>query len=166
MEQSDSGLVVFADVDLGPKEAHTDFVDHELEPLEKMGTVGLWVGLHGESVLDAGMHHLAVGSNFKGMREALEAREVVSMNPFSNFDFLKQSFTEAERWIPPKERVKRLVEAKLIPDMQASKFLEHGTVGSHLEIIQRNSGFKGFNQSSVSAIIRMTDPMKRSGIGA
>lgn len=166
MEQPDSGLVVFADVDLGPKEAHTDFVVHELEPLEKMGTVGLWVGLHGESVLNAGMHHLAIGSDFEGMREALRAREVVSMNPFSNFGFLKQSFTEAERWIPPKERVNRLVEAKSIPEAQASKFLEHGTVGSHLEIIQRNSGFKGFNQSSVSAIIRMTDPRKRSGIGA
>jgi len=165
MEQSDSGLVVFADVDLGPNEGQIDFVNQKLEPLEKLGTVGLWVGLHGESVLDSGMHHLAAGSDFKGMREGLKAMEVVSMNPFSDFDFLKQSFTEAERWVPPKDRVNRLLEARLILEKQASRFLEHGAVGSHLEIIQRNLGFKGFNQSSVSAIIRMTDPIKGSEIG-
>ncbi len=166
MEQPDSDLVIFADVDLGPDEGHTNFVTQELEPLEKLGTVGLWVGLHGESVLDSGMHHLSVGSDFKGMREDLGAREVISMNPFSNFDFLKQSFTEAEQWMPRKERMDRLVEANYVPEKQAARFVEYGAVGSHLEIVQRDRGFKGFNQDSVSAIIRMTDPRKRSEIGA
>ena len=166
MEQPGSGLVVFADVDLGPNEVHTDFVSQGLGPLEKMGTVGLWVGLHGESILGSGMHHLAVGSDFRTMREDLRTREVVSMNPFSDFDFLKQSFTEAERWKPPKDRVERLLKAKLISEINASRFVEQGAVGSHLEIIQRNLGFKGFNQSSVSAIIRMTDPLRRLERGA
>lgn len=166
MEQPDSGLVVFADVDLGAEEGHTDFVAQELEPLDKLGTVGLWVGLHGESVLDSGMHHLAVGSDFNGMREDLGAREVVSMNPFSNFDFLKQSFTEAEQWMPPKGRMDRLVASNYVSEKQATRFVEYGAVGSHLEIVQRDLGFRGFNQDSVSAIIRMTDPLKRSDIGA
>jgi hypothetical protein len=166
MEQPDSGLVVFADVDLGPDEVNTDFTNQGLRPLDKMGTVGLWVGLHGESVLDSGMHHLAVGSDFQGMRDGLKAREVASMNPFSNFDFLKQSFTEAERWTPPKDRVDRLLKSKLISEKNASRFTGQGAVGSHLEIIQRDRGFKGFNQSSVSAIIRMTDPLRRSENGA
>ncbi len=166
MEQPDSGLVVFADVDLGAEEGHTDFVAQELEPLDRLGTVGLWVGLHGESVLDSGMHHLAVGSDFKGMREDLGAREVVSMKPFSNFDFLKQSFIEAEQWMPPKGRMERLVASSYVSEKQATRFVEYGAVGSHLEIVQRDHGFKGFNQDSVSAIIRMTDPLKRSDIGA
>jgi hypothetical protein len=166
MEQPDSGLVVFADVDLAPNEVNTDFANQRLEPLDKMGTVGLWVGLHGESLLDAGMHHLAVGSDFEGLRQSLKANNVPSMNPFSNFDFLKQSFTEAERWMPPKDRVVRLLESKLISEGNASRFAEQGAVGSHLEIIQRNQGFKGFNQTSVSVIIRMTDPTKRSYAGA
>jgi hypothetical protein len=166
LEQPDSGLVVFTDVDLGPEETHNDFVDQELGPLDRLGTVGLWVGLHGESVLDSGMHHLAVRSDFKSMRDELRAREITSMNPFSDLYFLKQSFTEAERWIPSKIRMDRLVEAGHIPEERRSRLLEHGAVGSHLEIIQRDRGFRGFNQGSVSAIIRMTDPLERSGIGA
>jgi hypothetical protein len=166
MEHPDTGLVVFADVDLGPDEGGADFVNRELDPLPKHGTVGLWVGLHGESLLDSGMHHLAVGSDFKGMRDDLRAREVVSMGPFSDFDFLRQSFTEAERWTPPKGRVDRLREEDFITEKQGSNFIQNGAVGSHLEIIQRDRGFKGFNQSSVSAIIRLTDPIKRSGMGA
>jgi hypothetical protein len=166
MELLDSGLVVFADVDLGPDEGGADFVNRELDPLPRLGTVGLWVGLHGESLLDSGMHHLAVGSDFKGMREDLKAREVVSMSPFSNFDFLRQSFTEAERWTPPKGRVDRLREEDSITEEQASKFIQSGAVGSHLEIIQRDRGFKGFNQSSVNAIIRLTDPIRSSEMGA
>ena len=127
LEQPDSGLVVFADVDLEPEETQTriDFVDQELEPTEKLGTVGLWVALHGESVLDAGMHHLAVGSDFEGMRTELGAEEIISMNPFSDFDFLKQSFTEAERWIPSKKRTDRLMEAGHIPEELASRWLDH-----------------------------------------
>jgi hypothetical protein len=166
MEQAGSRLVVFADVDLSPDEGQRDFVDRDMEPLERPGTVGLWVGLHGESLLDAGMHHLAVGSDFRDMREDLRVRDVPSMGPFSNFDFLKQSFTEAERWTPPRERVDRLLRDGLITDEQATRFKEKGTVGSHLEVIQRDQGFKGFNQSSVSAIIRMTDPKGRLGMGA
>ena len=166
MEHPVSGQVVFADVDLGPEEGHTDLVGRKLEPLEKLGTVGLWVSLHGESVLGSGMHHLAVRSEFMGMRAELKTRNVSSMAPFSDFDFLKQSFTEAEHWFPPKERVERLLGARYVTDVQASRFMEHGAIGSHLEIVQRNRGFKGFNQDSVSAVIRMTDPDRRSGIGA
>ena len=166
MEQPDSGLVVFADVDLAPNEVGTDFAKQRLAPLEKMGTVGLWVGLHGESMLDAGMHHLAVGSDFDAMRHDLKEEEVPSMKPFSSFDFLKQSFTEAERWRPSKERVARLLESKLISENNATRFAEQGAVGSHLEVIQRNQGFKGFNQTAVSVIIKMTDPTKMSNTGA
>jgi hypothetical protein len=107
-----------------------------------------------------------LGSDFQGMRDSLKAREVVSMNQFSNFDFLKQSFTEAERWVPPKDRMGRLLASRLISENDAARFTGQGAVGSHLEIIQRNRGFKGFNQRSVSAIIRMTDPMRRSDAGA
>src|SRR5438874_2497634 len=57
-EQSTTGIVVFADVDLLPEETHIDFSTNKLPPAAGLGTVGLWVGLHGESFLEAGMHHL------------------------------------------------------------------------------------------------------------
>ena len=36
--------------------------------------------------------------------------------------------------------------------------LREGTIGSHLENLERREGFKGFNQQAVSAIISATDP--------
>ena len=39
-------------------------------------------------------------------------------------------------------------------------FLGSGAVGSQLENLQRTQSFKGFNQHSISAIIKATDPRK------
>jgi len=35
-----------------------------------------------------------------------------------------------------------------------------GALGSYLEILERNDGYKGFNQTGVSDIIGCTDPRK------
>ncbi len=80
------------------------------------------------------------------------------MKPFSEFDFLKQAFTEGERWPVRPERAQRLLDAGLINSAQHAQFVEHGAIGSHLENLQRKGGFKGFNQKSVSAILSATDP--------
>jgi hypothetical protein len=80
------------------------------------------------------------------------------MKPFSDFVFLKQAFTEGERWQVNPERVKPLLAKQLITKEQADVFVQTGAVGSHLENLQRKGGFKGFNQKSVSVIIEATDP--------
>jgi hypothetical protein len=80
------------------------------------------------------------------------------MKPFSDFPFLKQAFTEGERWSVKRERAERLLNAQLISDAQFQQFLREGAIGSHLENLQRKGGFKGFNQKSVSVIIAATDP--------
>ena len=41
---------------------------------------------------------------------------------------------------------------------QKEGFEQIGAIGSHLELIERRQGFKGFNQNSVSVIIQATDP--------
>jgi len=41
---------------------------------------------------------------------------------------------------------------------QADIFRREGALGAHLEILERNDGFKGFNQHGVSEIIAATDP--------
>jgi len=46
------------------------------------------------------------------------------------------------------------------------KFFTEGAIGSHLENLERKQGFKGFNQDSVSAIIKATDPRKHLKKGA
>jgi hypothetical protein len=162
LEQPVEGIVAFCDVDLEPDETRIDFSRQPLPPSKRLGTIGLWVGLHGESLLDAGMHHLECRFDHELLREQLAWLNVNTMKPFSDFPFLKQAFTEGERWPVRPERVERLLRSKLITAEQADKFLKEGAIGSHLENLQRKGGFKGFNQKSVSAIIDATDPRKQN----
>ncbi len=161
-EQPVTGVVIFADVDLMPEETSIDFSVSKLPPATKLGTVGLWTGLHGESFLQAGMHHLEARFDYVSLREQLQWQGVNLMKPFSDFEFLRQAFTEGERWKVRRERAERLAAAKLITSEQCEQFVRDGAIGSHLENLQRHGGFKGFNQKSVSAVISATDPRKQS----
>jgi len=159
-EQPLVGIVVFADVDLMPDETQIDFSKHKLPSAPRLGTVGLWVGLHGESFLEAGMHHLEARFEFSLLRDQLKNCGVNTMRPFSDFEFLRQAFTEGERWPVRAERLTRLLSADFITQAQADQFAKEGAIGSHLENLQRHGGFKGFNQKSVSVVISATDPRK------
>ncbi len=160
LEQPVEGIVAFCDVDLDPEERVIDFSRQPLPAREKLGTIGLWTGLHGESFLDAGMHHLECRFDHDLLREQLAAEGVGTMPPFSDFPFLKQAFTEGERWPVRGERAERLWRSGLIDEAQYQRFLRDGAIGSHLENLQRRGGFKGFNQKSVSVIIAATDPRR------
>jgi hypothetical protein len=158
LEHFTTGITVFADVDLMPEETGIDFSIERLPEAPRLSTVGLWCGLHGDSFLQAGMHHLEARFDFSLLREQLIAEGVTTMKPFSDFVFLKQAFTEAERWRVNPDRAKALLAKNLITAEQADDFIKNGAVGSHLENLQRKGGFKGFNQKSVSVIIEATDP--------
>jgi hypothetical protein len=159
-EQATVGIVVFADVDLMPEETQIDFSTQKLPPAPRLGTVGLWVGLHGESFLEAGMHHLEARFDFNLLRDQLRGCGIDTMKPFSDFEFLRQAFTEGERWKVRRERAERLLASNLITQQQFDQFIRDGAIGSHLENLQRHGGFKGFNQKSVSVVIAATDPRK------
>jgi len=158
LEQPVEGIVAFCDVDLEPHETEIDFSRQPLPPSKKLGTIGLWVGLHGESFLDAGLHHVECRFDHELLREQLDALDVKTMKPFSDFPFLKQAFTEGERWPVRRERAERLLREGWIDEKQFRQFTNEGAIGSHLENLQRKGGFKGFNQKSVSVIIAATDP--------
>lgn len=159
LEHPTTGIVIFADLDLAPDEVSHDFSHDPLPDLAKPNTVGLWVGLHGESILEAGMHHLEAQFDFDALREDLKAEaEIETMKPFSDFPFLRQAFTAGERWAVDPKRADRLLSLGWIDHEQHAKFLQEGAIGSHLENLQRTEGFKGFNQQSVSAILQAVDP--------
>ena len=158
LEQPVEGLTAFCDVDLEQGETEIDFSRQVLPAGRKLGTIGLWVGLHGESFLDAGLHHLECRFDYQLLRDQLAGEGVSTMQPFSDFEFLKQAFTEGERWTVSPHRVERLLALGLINEEQSRTFLTGGAIGSHLENLQRKGGFKGFNQKSVSVIIQATDP--------
>jgi len=158
MEQPGCGVVVFADVDLGAEEISQDFAHHPMSKRETLGTVGLWCALHGEAFLQAGLHHLECEFEFDAARDQLGQLGVASMNPFTDLHHLRQAFTLGQRWPVSPRRAQRAVEGGWITAEQAEKFVREGTLGSHLEILQRREGYKGFNPKGISDIITETDP--------
>ncbi len=160
VEQPACGVVIFADVDLSPEEVAGDFAHEPLTERDRLGTVGLWCGLHGEAFLEAGMHHLECRFDFDRARQQLLGVEVESMKPFTDFPFLRQAFTRADAWPVAPAKIEALLASGLISAEQAEKFRREGALGSHLEILERNQGYKGFNQTGISEIIRDTDPRR------
>lgn len=158
MENPRCQLVLFLDVDLSPEEIEVDFSHHPIPDLDNLGTIGLWCGLNGDSILKGGMHHLEAQFMFDDLTKDLETQGIKMMSPFSSFPYLKQAFTMGEIWPVKPERIKKLLEKHKITQELADKFLREGTLGSHLENLQRREGYKGFNQKNVSIIIKKTDP--------
>lgn len=158
IEQAVCGIVIFADVDLDPYEVANDFSHQPLPIRNELGTIGLWCALHGEALFQAGMHHLECQFDFDGARKQLEAFGIQCMKPFTDFPFLRQCFTEGERWRVDSKRVERVLSEGRITADQAARFLSDGAIGSHMEILERNDGYRGFNQTGINEIIRKTDP--------
>ncbi len=77
--------------------------------------------------------------------------------------YLKQAFTRGEMWPVDERRIERLLADKWITLEQAARFRSEGVLGSHLEILERNGGYKGFNQTGISEIITRTDPRRMIG---
>ena len=165
MEQPACRVMVFADVDLLPEEVSGDFAHSALTPRDSLGTVGLWCKLHGEALLQAGMHHLEAQFHFDAARDQLRREGVATMAPFTDFTCLRQAFTQGEIWPIEPSRLAATRAGGFITDEQAEKFANQGALGSHLEILERNDGYKGFNQTGISQIIRRTDPRWRT-VGA
>ncbi len=158
MENPVAGLSLFLDVDLAPDEVAADFSALKLESRNELGTVGLWCALHGDSILGAGMHHIAAAFLFDDLPIDLAHYNIKFMAPFSDFDYLKQSFSTGEIWPVDEDTLQNLVKNRLIGELKAEQFLHKGAIGSHVENLQRRDGYKGFNQKNVNVIIRGTDP--------
>ena len=163
MEQPVCGIVTFNDVDISEDEMLTDFAHEPMQDRTAdnggLATVGLWCALHGESVLQAGMHHLECTFDFEALREQMEKDGgIATMPKFTDFPHLKQAFTKGERWEVDPQRIDALLDKRLITEHQAKEFRKNGAIGSHLENLERNDGFKGFNQTGVTDIIKRTDP--------
>lgn len=161
LEQPACGVVIFADVDLAPDEVLQDFAHEPLAPRSSLGTVGLWCALHGEAFLAAGMHHLECQFDFDQARTQLATQGVGTMKPFTDLPYLRQAFTQGQRWPVKEEAIEAALHAGWITLEQAQAFREQGAIGSHLEILERREGYKGFNQTGISEIIAATDPRKQ-----
>ncbi len=160
LDHPTTGLCVFADVDLTPEEITGDFAHSALEPRASVGTVGLWCELHGEAFLAAGMHHLECQYDIEAVSEQLRAAGIGVMPRFSNFSHLKQAFTQGEVWPVSSERLARAEREGFMSAEQTSRLAREGAIGSHFEVLERNAGYKGFNQEGINRIILATDPRR------
>jgi hypothetical protein len=162
LEHPVSRVVLFCDLDVAPEELDIDFANTDLPRRDTLGTIGLWCALHGDSIGPAGLHHLEAEFDFARTQALLEAAGFGVMPPFTDLPMLKQAFTVAETWPVAPERVQTLRAQGLITPEQAERFLAQGAAGSHLEILQRWEGFKGFNKTGISAIVHDTDARRMS----
>lgn len=160
LEQPAIGSVIFADIDLAPDELDIDFAHIRLEPLPYLRRAGLWCGLHGESMLESGINHLECMYDHERLARQLQGEGVRFMQPFSDFPHLYQALTEGEWWPVDPARVDALELAGYISAEQAEDFRLNGSIGSHLENLERNDGFKGFNQPGIDGVLRVLDPRK------
>lgn len=160
MENPRSGHTLFIDVDLSEEELAGDFAHKGLKPRKKLGTIGLWCALHGDSILRAGMHHLEGQFCFHDLEKDLSSWGVGFMKPFSEMSYLHQAFSSPQLWPVRANIVEKLYKASYISAEQKERFLKEGAIGSHLENLERAEGYKGFNQKNVSSIIKETDPRK------
>jgi hypothetical protein len=164
LEHAALGICVFADVDLSPEEVTGDFAHRGLDARSEVGTVGLWCELHGEAFLAAGMHHLECQFDFDVICRQLEAEGVPVMTPFTDYPHLRQAFTQGETWRVSADRVERAKVKGFLSAEQAERILKEGALGSHFEVLERNQGYKGFNQAGINKIIEATDPRRAADI--
>ncbi|MCP5107793.1 MAG: hypothetical protein GY950_30675 [bacterium] len=159
MENSSIDVSLFLDVDISPEELEIDFFNKKLEfKGAEMRAAGFWSFLHGGSLAEAGLHHVAVRSYFTGFPGSFKADGIKMMEPFSTLPYLKQSFTWGEFWPVKEERIRKLLADGLLEKEAAERIALKGAVGSHVENIQRADGFKGFNKQRISDIIVETNP--------
>jgi hypothetical protein len=160
LEQPALGSVIFADIDLAPEELGIDFAHMPLAALPQLKRAGLWCALHGESLFEAGINHLECMYDHTRCHDQLAHQGVHFMAPFSAFPHLWQELSEGEWWPVDPRRVDALEARGLITAAQAEDFRLNGAIGSHLENLERNEGFKGFNQPGIDGVLRILDPRK------
>ena len=160
LEQPVIGSIIFTDIDLSPEELEGDFAHNSIPELPYMRRAGLWTALHGESMLDAGLNHLECMFDQKKFREQFHQLGIQMMNPFSNFPHLYQELTVGEWWPVDPAKVDALEKQGLITQEQAEDFRHNGAIGSHFENLERNQGYKGFNQPGIDGALRIIDPRK------
>lgn len=160
LEQPVIGSTIFADIDLAPHELGFDFAHTELELLEKHRRAGLWCAMHGESVLEAGLNHVAGLYDQQRLRHQLHNLGITMMKPFSDLPYLYQELT-AGQWLPVDPAHVDVLERDGHLDRQeAESFRLRGAIGCHLENIERNDGYKGFNQPGIDGVLRVIDPRR------
>ncbi len=160
LEQPAIGSTIFADVDLAPEEVDIDFAHVALPPLDRHRRAGVLSILHGESLLEGGLNHVAGLYEQRTLRAQLAAEGLKMMQPFSDFPHLYQELTEGDWAAVDPARVDALVAGGHMSEEEGEKVRLNGAIAAHLENIERNDGYKGFNKPGIDGVLRKLDPRR------
>ncbi|WP_156029855.1 hypothetical protein [Sphingomonas sp. URHD0057] len=158
LEQPTLKSTIFADVDLAPEELAIDFAHEELPELPQPRRAGVLSFLHGESILEAGLNHVAGLYDRRVLQGHLRAEGIEMMSPFSDFDHLYQELTHGDWAAVDPRRVDQLEADGHLPADEAEQIRLNGAIVAHLENIERNDGYKGFNRDGIDGVLRKLDP--------
>lgn len=158
LEQPTLKSTIFADVDLSPEELTIDFAHEELPELPQHKRAGFLSALHGESILEAGLNHVAGLYDRRRLQQQLNSEGFEMMAPFSDFDHLYQELTHGDWAAVDPRRVDELEAGGHIPAEEAEQIRLNGAIVAHLENIERNHGYKGFNREGIDSVLRKLDP--------
>lgn len=158
LEQPVIGSTIFADVDLSPEELAIDFAHEPLPDLPRHRRAGLLSALLGESILEAGLNHVAALYDQRTLRAQLHGHGLTMMAPFTDWPHLYQELTHGDWAAVDPARVDALAAAGHIGADEAERLRLDGSIVTHLENIERNDGFKGFNRDGIDSVLRKLDP--------
>jgi hypothetical protein len=160
LEQPAIRSTIFADVDLAPEEVDIDFAHQPLPPLDRHRRAGVLSVMHGESILEGGLNHVAGLYEQRTLRSQLEGEGLKMMQPFSDFPHLYQELTEGDWAAVDPARVDLLVAGRHMSEEEGEKVRLNGAIAAHLENIERNDGYKGFNKPGIDGVLRKLDPRR------
>lgn len=160
LEQPALRSTIFADVDLAPHEIAIDFAHDTLPALDKHRRAGIISVMHGESILEGGLNHVAGMYDNVAMRAVLTREGQAMMAPFSDFPFLYQELTEGDWAAVEPARLDLLEAGGHLSAAEAEDFRLNGAIAAHLENLERNDGYKGFNMPGIDGVLRTIDPRK------
>ncbi|QDZ06407.1 hypothetical protein FPZ24_02055 [Sphingomonas panacisoli] len=158
LEQPTTGSTIFADVDLAPDELQVDFAQASLPELSKTYRAGTVSALHGESILEAGLNHIAGLYDQQKLRLQLHDLGFGMMSPFSDTSLLYQELTLGDWVAVDPARVDALEAIGNLGTEEAERIRTSGAILTHFENIQRNEGYKGFNKPGIDRVLRKLDP--------
>lgn len=160
LEQPALKSTIFADVDLAPQEISVDFAHEALPPLDRHRRAGVLSVLHGESLLEGGLNHVAGMYDNQQLRALWAGEGKRMMAPFSDFPFLYQELTEGDWAAVDPARVDALEAGGHLDAAEAESIRLNGAVAAHLENLERNEGYKGFNKPGIDGVLRQLDPRR------
>jgi hypothetical protein len=166
LEQPVIGSTIFADVDLAPHEVDIDFAHIDLPPLDRHRRAGILCALHGESILEQGLNHIACFYDQRRFREQMALLGIRTMDPFSNMPHLYQELTHGDWAAVDPARVDALEAAGHLPAEEAERIRLEGAIVTHLENIERNDGYKGFNKPGIDGVLKKLDPRRYGALKA